>query len=122
MVILPRSTIGVMDDVTIKALEITHSEFLSNLKQIHTSSENFKKRYLVYAPSEAEDLRFLTKEMEQVFLSYYGANFVLVLFPEHLEIRLRDRNVYSQIPPLGFSQSAPICREPTQFLRGSRPL
>lgn len=100
LVILPKSEIGVLNEIPIKGLRLLHSEILEDIKPISIGSENFGKRYLIYGNSEIEEHPFLTEKIQALLVSYIGADFMLVLFPNVLEIRLRDRNVKSQIPPL----------------------
>ena len=100
LVVLTKAAIGILNDIPIKGLQLLHSEELGNITSISLGSEKFAQRYLVYGTSDLKEHPFLTEEIEALFLSYHGADFMLVLFPEVLEIRLRDRNVKSQIPPL----------------------
>ena len=100
LVVAPKSGIAVLNEIPIKGLQLMNSEILGNIKPISAGSEEFREKYLVYGISETNKHPFLTEEIEAIFLSYNGANFMLVLFPDVLEIRLMDRNVKSQIPPL----------------------
>ena len=51
LVILPKSEIGVLNEIPIKGLRLLHSEILEDIKPISIGSENFGKRYLIYGNS-----------------------------------------------------------------------
>ena len=74
---------------TLKSWDISH--------HFRLKTENFMNRYAIYGNPVDQNHPLLTEEIQNMFLSYVGAKIILVVFPDVLQIRLRDRNVKSQI-------------------------
>ena len=100
LIIIPKSGLALLNEIPVKGVQLLHPEIFKDTTQLSLGSENFRKRYSVYGISGTENHPFLSGQREACLMNYLGADFVLVLFPDRLEIRLRDRNVQSQIPPL----------------------
>ena len=99
LVILTKMGIGIMNEIPIKGLQHTQPEVLGNLRPISAGSR-VSHRYGIYGVVDSNEHPFLTQAIEDRLLSYQGGNLILVLLPNRLEIRLRDRNVFAQFPPL----------------------
>ena len=91
---------GVLNDVFIKSLKVMHADVLEGLQPISICSDELTPKYSFYGLPGIKEHPFLTQKVEELLLSYRGANFVLILFYDTLEIRLRDRNVQSQFGDL----------------------
>ena len=100
LVILSKMGISIMDDIPIQGLQIQYSKELGHLTPFSVNTANFMSRYAVYGNPVDQNHPLLTEEIQNILLSYVGAKIILVVFPDVLQIRLRDRNVKSQIPPM----------------------
>lgn len=100
LVILSKMGIGIMDDIPVQGLQMQYSKELGHLTPFSVNTANFMNRYAIYGNPVDQNHPLLTEEIQNIFLSYVGAKIILVVFPDVLQIRLRDRNVKSQIPPM----------------------
>ena len=98
LVILTKTKLGIVNDAAVHTLQMSQPEEFGTLSPIPLGSSDFTNRFAVYGATQSTEHPFFTPELERKLLSYFGANVVLVLLSESLEIRLRDRNVYSQFP------------------------
>ena len=89
-----------MDDIPIQGLQMQYSKQLGRLTSFSIATENFMNRYAIYGSPVDQNHPLLTEQIENILLSYVGAKIILMVFPDVLQIRLRDRNVKSQIPPM----------------------
>ena len=100
LVILSKMGISIMDDIPIQGLQMQYSKELGHLTSFSVNKENFMNRYAIYGNPVDQNHPLLIQEIQNILLSYVGAKIILVVFPDVLQIRLRDRNVKSQIPPM----------------------
>ena len=90
---------SIMTVAAVKGLQFSQPDILGNIRPISAGSE-LSPQFGVYGVIETDLHPFLTPEVEDRLRSYVGGHFILVLFPNRLEVRLRDRSVYSNFPAL----------------------
>ena len=100
LVILSKIGISIMDDIPIQGLRMQYSKELGHLTPFSIDTEGFMKRYAIYGNPVDQNHPLLAKKIQNILVSYFDAKIILVVFPDVLQIRLRDRNVKSQIPPM----------------------